>query len=174
MAGRLLELATSVFSRFFLEMTKTNHTISGLLLAETMIALTCPDVLSIQGITHVLQNKHICHALAPLAAGCFTGALFPDVDLAIPGLGHRTLTHWPVPYLIGAVSGHVFHLSWILYFCAGCLLHIFLDSFSIMGVPLRSPFGKRIGFRVMRVGTFSETIAAVLMGAIMYGIWTLF
>lgn len=174
MADRLLGLAASIFSRFFLEMTKTNHTISGLLLAEAMIALTCPDVLSIQGITHVLQNNHTCHALVPLVAGSFTGALFPDVDLAIPGLGHRTLTHCPVPYLVGAVSGYVFQLSWMLYFCAGCLVHIFLDSFSLMGVPLQSPFGKRTGFRVMRVGAFSETVVAVLMGAIMYGIWILF
>ncbi|MEA3428030.1 MAG: hypothetical protein U9Q84_02175, partial [Thermodesulfobacteriota bacterium] len=70
--------------------------------------------------------------------------------------------------------GYVFQLSWMLYFCAGCLVHIFLDSFSLMGVPLQSPFGKRVGFRVMRVGAFSETVVAVLMGAIMYGIWILF
>jgi len=154
-------------------MTKTNHTISGFLLAETVIAITCPSVLSTYGIGYVLHNKQICYALAPIIGGCFAGALFPDIDLTIPSLGHRTLTHWPVPYLVAIVCSYIFHLPWVLYFCTGCLLHIFLDSFSLMGVPLRSPFGKRVGFRIMRVGTFSETIAAVLMGIIMYGIWIL-
>ena len=155
-------------------MTKTNHTISGFLLAETVIAITCPGILSTYGITYILQNKQACYVFVPIVGGCFTGAIFPDIDLIIPGLGHRTLTHWPVPYFIAAVCSYISNLPWVLYFCAGCLLHIFLDSFSLMGVPLRSPFGKRTGFRIMRVGTFSETIAAVLMIATMYGIWILF
>ena len=143
------------------------------MLAEAAIAISCPPVLSVEGISYVLQSKQACHALAPPVIGSFVGALFPDIDLGIPGLEHRTLTHWPVPYLAGVVLAHFVGFSWGLYFCIGCLVHIFLDSFSLMGVPLLTPFGRRGGFRIMRVGGFSESIAAVVMGALMYALWVI-
>jgi len=153
--------------------TRTNHSISGVLLAEAAIAISRPPVLSVEGISYVFQSKEACQALAPLVIGSFVGALFPDIDLGVPGLEHRTLTHWPVPYLVGVMLAHLWGFSWGVYFCIGCLVHIFLDSFSRMGVPLRTPFGRRRGFRIMRVGGFSEGIAAVVMGALMYVLWVI-
>ena len=144
-------------------MTRANHTLSGILLAEGIIAFISPSLLTIAGISYVLQDKAMCVAVPPIIVGSMVGAVFPDIDLRIPGLEHRTLTHWFIPYVAGILLAYFLVYSWVLFFCTGALVHILLDSLSLMGVPIWTPFGKRKGFRIMRVGNFSEVIAALLM-----------
>ena len=152
-------------------MTKANHTLSGILLAEGIIAFISPSLLTITGISYALQDKTMCATVPPIIVGSMFGAVFPDIDLRIPGLEHRTLTHWFIPYIIGIVLAYFLGHPWVLFFCIGALVHILLDSLSLMGVPIWTPFGKRKGFKIMRVGNFSEVIAALLMVVCMYGVW---
>jgi len=152
-------------------MTKANHTLSGILLAEGIIAFISPGLLTIAGLSYALQDKTMCAAVPPIVVGSMVGAVFPDIDLRIPGLEHRTLTHWFMPYVAGILAAYFLGHPWVLFFCIGALVHILLDSLSLMGVPIWTPFGKRKGFKIMRVGNFSEVIAALLMVVGMYGIW---
>jgi inner membrane protein len=70
------------------------------------------------------------------------GSLFPDLaELGI--IPHRTLTHWPYPYLalfFVACAWEVFNPSWpcylLLFLVMGALLHIGEDFLSYSGVPL--------------------------------------
>lgn len=115
----------------------------------------------------------MCEAVSPVTVGSLVGAVFPDIDLCIPGLEHRTLTHWFIPYIIGISLAYFLGHPWVLFFCIGALVHILLDSLSLMGVPIWAPFGKRKGLKIMRVGNFSEVIAALLIVAGICGIWAM-
>ena len=152
-------------------MTKANHTLSGILLAEGIIAFISPGLLTIAGISCALQDSAMLAAVSPIVVGSMMGAVFPDIDLRIPGLEHRTLTHWFMPYAAGILLAYLLEYPWVLFFCIGALVHILLDSLSLMGVPIWTPFGNRKGFRIMRVGNFSEVIAALLMVTCICVIW---
>ena len=154
-------------------MTKTNHMLSGILLAEAAVSILYPGLLTTAGISYAVKSGAAWETVAPVAAGCLLGAIFPDIDLHFPALPHRTLTHWPFPYLVGFLlaccSGHL----WLAVFCIGCLVHIFLDSFTMAGVPFVNPFGKRIGFKLFRVGGHFESIITFLMFVGIYGLWAM-
>jgi membrane-bound metal-dependent hydrolase YbcI (DUF457 family) len=152
---------------------KINHTLSGIILAEVAVSILYPGLLTTSGISYVLKSKEALEVVAPVVAGSIAGAIFPDIDLHFPGLSHRTLTHWPFPYLVGLLLACCFGHLWLVVFCIGCLVHIFLDSFSMAGVPFVNPFGKRTGFKVFRGGGYFEGIITVFMFAGIYGVWAM-
>ncbi len=81
---------------------------------------------------------------------------------------HRTLTHWPVPWIaLILYAMYLPHdamlLSQILIgFSIGALLHIVMDSMTPMGVPVFVPW-HRYGFAMM--APFSAVASVVLVGA---------
>lgn len=111
---------------------------------------------------------------AVAAVGMLAGASAPDWLEGVVWLGdkrlsllpHRTLTHWPVFWLICAAlaamawSGIARTLA--LGFIAGSLLHIAMDLGTPTGIPLFLPFGQRTTARLYTAGTLRE---AVLIGA---------
>lgn len=132
-------------------MKKPTHLLSGLLLTETYIVwLGVP--LELAYLVHPLVTSVVC-----MTAGvCLAGSVFPDIDLKIPFLGHRTLTHWPIPYLLGAFVFWHYAMAYPFLFCLAVLVHIFLDSFTKMGVPVVKPFGRRYGIRRVTTGSIAE------------------
>ena len=154
-------------------MTKTNHTLSGILLAEAAVSILYPGLLTTAGVSYAFESGAAWKKVAPVVAGCVVGAIFPDIDLHFSALPHRTLSHWPFPYLVGLPLAWCSEHLWLAVFCIGCLVHIFLDSFSMAGTPFVNPFGKRIGFRIFRVGGHFEGIITVLMFAGIYGVWAM-
>ena len=143
-------------------MTKINHTLSGILFAEAVVATMYPGVLTAGGISHVLSDGQSLETLAPVVAACVIGPIFPDIDIGIPGLPHRSLTHWFLPYAGLLIFAYLTGRFPLLFFSAGCLLHILLDSFSMMGVPILNPFGKRKGFGMMTVGGSADLVISLL------------
>lgn len=122
---------------------------------------------------------------AVAATGMLVGASAPDWLEGVVWLGdkrlsllpHRTLTHWPVLWLICAVltaiiwSGYTRTLG--LGFIAGSLLHIAMDLGTPTGIPLLLPFGQRTTARLYTAGTLRE---GVLIGAwclLCFGIFAL-
>lgn len=132
-------------------MSKTGHILTGVALATAAY--------------HIAPN-------APVIAGAaVVGALLPDAAEGVVGwwgearlsiIPHRTLTHWLYVYVALLFASH--RLSGlaqelIVGLCAGALLHIALDAFSPMGIPLGNPFGQRTaigGGTLYRTGAFSE------------------
>ncbi len=82
---------------------------------------------------------------------------------------HRTLTHWPVLWLIAGYA--LYHyapftlISIIAFgFISSSLLHITMDSLSSTGIPLLLPFSFfRVRFPLYKTGTWSEGLAVFLV-----------
>ncbi len=139
-------------------MKKSTHLISGALLAEAYILwLGVP--------TDMYYLTHPMVLSTGMTAGgiCLAGSVFPDVDLRLRVFGHRTLTHWPIPYAIGAILAWFGGWSLAFLFCASVLAHIFLDSLTKMGVPIFTPFGRRYGFRLIYTGSVFEMLVVLVL-----------
>lgn len=112
------------------------------------------------------------------------GCLAPDIDSPSSvlgrymsvGIGHRTIFHavW-----IPAILLWFFHtVPAVVWFCAGYLVHLFVDSFSVMGVCFFWPYPGYIsypsGVKVKRhhvlgfyhAGTDEETVCATVFVAL--------
>lgn len=97
------------------------------------------------------------------------GAVLPDV-LEIGGLiRHRTITHWPYPYLLVAMFLYWWEKStpaimpYLLFFLAlGVVLHILLDALSLTGVPvgLTPNRPQRVALKIYTTFYASEEITA--------------
>ena len=125
------------------------------------------------------------------ATGIMLGATAPDW-LEMPyrvGYGtwkrvipHRTLTHWPMPYLLALIGLWLFGQDIsatarmvAMGFAAGALLHLLMDFGTPMGIPLMLPFSRRttaglyktggIGEMAVVLGTWGLSAAILAMGA---------
>ena len=97
------------------------------------------------------------------------GAILPDI-LEIGGLvKHRTITHWPYPYLGTAAVVYLWQnhnpsiIPYVIYyFVLGVVMHLLLDGLSISGIPVGSSpsSDKRIALAVYKTSTPSEEITA--------------
>jgi len=139
-------------------MNFTAHALSGLALTEVAFIINGvslqPSRLFGDFAAFINQYAGFEESRIPLAAAisaaCVAGAIFPDIDMKILTIRHRTITHWPVPYLI-LVTLAWWHLKTALYyFLLGALLHLLIDSFTQAGIPIFSPHGKRYGLRYIK------------------------
>lgn len=96
-----------------------------------------------------------------LAAVSACGATLPDLlEKFLPGVEHRTVTHWlflwiilvGLGFLVGPLPGA---------FLLGGLLHCLQDALSEQGVPL-GPIGPAVAGKTYRTGTWSETVVVAL------------
>ncbi|ANA41782.1 hypothetical protein A2G06_16725 (plasmid) [Geobacter anodireducens] len=97
------------------------------------------------------------------------GAVLPDV-LEVGGvIKHRTVTHWPYPYLLLASALYLWQwhnpsvLPYLLFFFVlGVVMHLLLDSLSNHGIPVgQSPSaGKRLSLNLYKTFTPSEEVTS--------------
>lgn len=102
------------------------------------------------------------------------GSILPDILEFNGAIKHRTLTHCPWIWMVGAA------ISWVLYMqsgfisiglyitffvICGALLHLIEDALSYGGIPVLGPFGKRIGCGVYVTQTIGEefTVIAIII-----------
>lgn len=124
-------------------------------------------------------------------AGSVIGSLFPDIDhrgsylgkrlpllswITSKTLGHRGGTHSPIiaialtTLLIWIVAmfcsgtAELFLLTLLIGCLNGAISHIFLDSLTVMGVPLLFPFSSK-HYRLARfkTGGWGETFVTIIM-----------
>jgi membrane-bound metal-dependent hydrolase YbcI (DUF457 family) len=132
-------------------MMKATHTLSGAIMAQGYLAwLDLP-----LDPAYITNPKALAIAI-PAVAASLVGSTFPDIDIRLKLFGHRTVTHWFPPFLLAAIIGWIFFIPSLFLFSGAALLHIFLDAFTKMGVPVFSPFGTRYGFRLIATGGASE------------------
>lgn len=105
-----------------------------------------------------------------LSAGvAVVGSILPDVLETGGILKHRTITHWPYPYMVAATV--VYCWQWkntslipylICFFVLGIVMHLFLDGLSKSGIPVgpTPSADKRIAMNIYRTFTPSEEITA--------------
>jgi len=77
---------------------------------------------------------------------------------------HRGLSHFWLVYVAGCAVLYIFiplELSgYVLYFTLGCLLHIFMDFLTPVGVPVFTLRERRSVF-LFKTGSFTETLFAL-------------
>lgn len=95
------------------------------------------------------------------------GSIMPDL-LEMGIVRHRTVTHWPPPWIILALMSYgACRLSsevWFylfFYICIGALLHLGEDYLSVTGIPFRSPGSTRRGAGLYVTGTVGEAVLAI-------------
>lgn len=103
------------------------------------------------------------------ACSSMAGSVLPDV-LELNGvISHRTVTHYVWFWVVSCLSLWLLlcrqGFSSINLYCAffiivGGLLHVCVDALSVGGVPVYTPFGKKVGLKVYRTNTLSEEMAA--------------
>lgn len=103
----------------------------------------------------------------------WVGSTLPDLlEFPLgPLIRHRTLTHWPYPYLALFVGLWVWG-GWSdnllpqygSYLLLGCLFHLLQDSLSPGGIPCGvTPFRGKIGLGWYRTFHVSEYVTALLL-----------
>lgn len=69
---------------------------------------------------------------------------------------HRTITHWPAPWIVLGVVGIVQMPGWavagVVAFSLGGLLHLLFDAMTPSGIPLIHPFAKPWAYPLYRSG----------------------
>lgn len=116
------------------------------------------------------------------AVAFYLGSSFPDVDtkwnewnkFRKDFLGHRGITHSLFLNLFFATVSYGFSLFYpfllpIFFFFLGSLIHVLLDMFSPLGVPLYLSYNPRVKLPLYKTGTlrdefFAYTFAAFLVG----------
>lgn len=145
-----------------------------------------------KGPTHaaagILTGVLVCKALQVpeaetllVSLGSGAAAFIPDIDTYTSTLGrkiapasfliklfigHRTIFHAPLPYILlaalmhstGSISPYL-----ILSFLIGVLSHIVLDSLNPMGVPLLWPIHTKFHFATFRTGGMFDWILCLFM-----------
>jgi len=121
------------------------------------------------------RNHKLCTFCVMFAA---TGRLLPAFiaglgsilpDLLEAGLfRHRTLTHWPVIYVLAIIVllpaiKLVSWWTWLVSACLviGCLLHLAEDGLGKGGIPLLNPAGRKFGAGWYVTDTIAETFVVV-------------
>ncbi|MCP4745166.1 MAG: metal-dependent hydrolase [Desulfobacteraceae bacterium] len=145
-------------------MLKQTHLFAGTVLVEGFLLY---NNLDLENVVH----PRVFAENAPAIGAAMIGSIFPDIDIKISGLSHRTLTHWPLLYGFGILAAKWSSDKIVMMFCLGCLMHIFLDAFTKRGVPVFHPFGKKYGVKLVRVGGISEMFFCLVIFIAALGLW---
>ena len=142
------------------------------------------------GKSHVIVNASLTYALfgSPelSIAAAFCAKLPDQLELFLPGVPHRSVTHIMIFWFAASIifgAGMLYPstplFSWeggpdvrfILFGVAtGGLFHVIADFFSISGVPVLLP-GKGIGLKWYTTGTQIELAMLLLIVAVSIGIF---
>jgi inner membrane protein len=106
------------------------------------------------------------------------GSIIPDL-LEMGIVRHRTVTHWPPPWIILALVSFVacwffpnIYLYIFCFLCIGALLHLGDDYLSVTGIPFHSPGSPRRGAGMYATGTMGESrLAMTITGPFILVAW---
>lgn len=98
------------------------------------------------------------------------GSVLPDVFELRGIVPHRTVTHWPYPYLVAAVLLYAtvcmspsYPLYFLFFVLLGCICHLFEDCLSRGGIPWKTPSGVKKGFDFYVTRTYSEYLTVLVL-----------
>lgn len=131
-------------------MRKETHIAAGILISITFMPKISMFLLMVNDLLYAFFYFQI------FVAGTI-GSFFPDLDLIFKNRNfHRTLTHWPYPYIFLGFIGYYYRCTFLLVFSLTALSHIMLDFFNPTGVPFgKNPFKKRTSSPICQMKTKS-------------------
>lgn len=150
-----------------IKIKKISHSVINLIVSiETVIYYT-------QQINNF--NSYVIISMLVIALGINAGANAPDwLEIVSFRQGkrmslikHRTWTHYYPLWIIAGVSVYFLVLNsqpfglkmittFLFFFILGSILHIFLDMFSVSGVPFITPNGRSVKIPFYKTGKKSE------------------
>lgn len=90
-------------------------------------------------------------------------SIFPDINLAFLKIKRRTITHSVLAFFACTIFVMAINISVGILFGVNYLIHMVLDSFTNMGIPLFYPFVKRrYGPRLILTGSIVELYICLL------------
>lgn len=90
------------------------------------------------------------------------GSIVPDFDFLF-GIEHRTITHSLIAITISTIFIYLFNANVAAIFAINYCIHLVLDSFTIMGIPLLYPFDKKYyGLKLVRTGGTEDLLICLL------------
>lgn len=104
-----------------------------------------------------------CGAPVNMMIPLLAGSVFPDIDQKFKFfVKHRTITHSLLAIIIAVVINP--------WFGIGYITHVFLDSFTVMKVPLLYPAFPRkyFGLGILRTGKIGEFLLCLSLIGIVY------
>jgi len=122
--------------------------------------------------THIMIGaaaSAMVHGLDPVAAGgAVLGSLVPDFDLWIPGVRHRTITHWILwPVILWVLPLGIFAdalaIGWLAHIAADCLTVSGLHPFGPLPFHIRGPIRTGGAGEYAFVGLLSVMIGAMVV-----------
>lgn len=124
-------------------MTKKTHVASSCLLTTVLVVYTPLSII-------------------PSAIGGFIGAVLPDYDFFVGK--HRGFSHSIICALIVGIIGCLFNVNFGVALGFSYLLHIVLDSFTKMGVPILKPFNDNYyGFKLIKSGGSEDLFICIVI-----------
>ena len=126
------------------------------------------------------NHKITTIAMVYAATGTFVSAALAGIGSVLPDilemrgvLPHRTVTHWPYPYLVMAVflyglacKSPSYPVYFFFFVMVGFVCHLFEDSLSRSGIPWKTPFGVRKGFDLYVTNTSSEYLTVFVLSVL--------
>jgi inner membrane protein len=95
------------------------------------------------------------------------GSIVPDIDFKF-GIKHRTITHSLMCLLITSMAFLSVDVSLGILWLVNYSLHLFLDSLTLMGVPLFYPYKKYYGFKICKTrGSLDYGLSLIALTFIM-------
>lgn len=100
-------------------------------------------------------------------------SVLPDIDLKLK-IRHRTITHSLLALFASTIFVMAINISVGVIFGVNYLIHLVLDSFTNMGIPLLYPFFKKhYGPRLMLTGSIVELYICLLAVLSISTVWYL-
>ncbi|MFL0198287.1 metal-dependent hydrolase [Clostridium sp. WILCCON 0269] len=100
--------------------------------------------------------------LNPIASIGVLGAIAPDWDMML-GIKHRTTTHSLIALFISTIIITLLNTKIGLVWGLNYSIHLFLDSFTKMGVPFLYPFKNNYyGLKLIRTGQSEDLFICLL------------
>jgi inner membrane protein len=95
------------------------------------------------------------------------GSIAPDFDYKV-GIKHRTITHSLMCLLLTSIAFLAIDFNLGILWLVNYSLHLFLDSLTVMGVPLFYPYKKMYGFKICKTrGSLDYGLSLIALTFIM-------
>ena len=126
-------------------MTGKTHLMTGALVATSVLAVT-----------------HLQLSPIEVIVGSMLGSKAPDLDMLFGS--HRKFTHSLLGICVAFGVSYLVSPIFAVFFSLACLIHVLMDSCTVMGVPFLYPFNKKkYGLKFIKTGGAEDLYLCLML-----------